>query len=466
MGSDFNRVLGRLDVFTLSFGAMIGWGWVVLTGECILDAGVMGSMLAFLLGGAIVTLVGLTYAELTAAMPKVGGEHVFSYRALGVEASFICTWFIILGYVSICAFEAVALPVVIENIVPLNSGQPLWTINGKPIYLSWVAVGVAGSILMAMVNHFGIKTAAFLQIIFTALIVVVGLMLIFGSFFSPHANVVSTELLDTSKVNPGLFSVMVMVPFFFVGFDVIPQAAEEINLPFKQIGRILIFSVVLAIAWYTAIVFSVGKTLSVSELQNSPLATASAMEKIYQAAWAKNLLIFAGLAGILTSWNSFFVGATRAIYAMGRSDMLPRKFATLHPKHKTPTFAILLVTATSILATVFGKEAMLWLVNAGGFGIVISWSLVCLSFYRLRQTEPDMPRPFKVAAGKWIGALAFVLSLALGYLYLPGSSSALKWPEWIIVFSWMGFGVVMYFLAKNSYGRAEMKRKMDHHLES
>jgi len=472
MGSDFNRVLGRLDVFTLSFGAMIGWSWVVLTGGWILQAGVMGAMLAFLLGGFIVALVGLTYAELTSAMPKVGGEHVFSYRALGVEASFICTWFIILGYVSVCAFEAVALPVVIEEIIPLSSGEPLWTIGGKPIHFNWVAVGVLGSILMAVINHFGIKTAAFLQIIFTALIAGVGLMLISGSFFSPHANVSSVELFNTGHINLGLLPVLVATPFMLLGFDVIPQAAEEINLPFKQIGKVLVFSVILAIAWYTFIIFSVGKTLSASELQNESLATASAMGKIYQANWAKNLLIFAGLAGILTSWNSFFVGATRAIYAMGRSDMLPRQFATLHPKYKTPTFAILLVTLTSILATVFGKGAMVWLVNAGSFGIVVSWSLVCLSFYWLRQTEPDMPRPFKVVKGKWIGAIAFILSLALAYLYLPfpyNSSvlkTALKSEEWIIIFCWTGLGVLMYCFAYKFYGRVEMKNKMDQHMDS
>lgn len=123
MNSKFNRVLGKWDIFTLSFGAMIGWGWVVLTNDWILKAGVMGAIFAFLIGGVIVTFVGLTYSELTSSMPKVGGEHVFSYRGLGLNASFLCTWFIILGYVSVCAFEAVALPVVLGNLLPLSVGE-------------------------------------------------------------------------------------------------------------------------------------------------------------------------------------------------------------------------------------------------------------------------------------------------------------------------------------------------------
>jgi APA family basic amino acid/polyamine antiporter len=209
----------------------------------------------------------------------------------------------------------------------------------------------------------------------------------------------------------------------------------------------------------------VGTTLSTSELEASSLAPADAMQKIYSGVWAKNLLILAGLAGIITSWNSFFVGATRAIYAMGYSGMLPKAFAVLHPKYKSPVIAILFVTVTSILATLFGKEAMSWLVNAGGLGIVTSWTLVALSFYQLRKKEPLMPRPFKVTFGKWVGLLAFVSSLGLFYLYLPGNPSALNGIEWTIVASWLLVGLFFYFWASRVYTRKGMRDKMDDHLE-
>ena len=464
MSANFDRVLGKWDIFTLSFGAMIGWGWVVLTSGWILKAGVFGAITAFFIGGIVVALVGLTYSELTSAMPKVGGEHVFSFRGLGLDASFFCTWFIILGYVSVCAFEAVALPVVLSTVMDLSSGSPLWSINGNAIYLDWILIGVLGSVLIGAINFFGVKSAAFIQTVFTFFILVVGLMLIFGSFFSPHVDVSTSEIWDTGKMSTGLLAVLVMTPFMFVGFDVIPQAAEEINLPFKQIGKILILSVLLAVVWYTAIIYSVGTTLSMNELEGSTLAPAVAMQKIYAGAWAKKLLILAGLAGIVTSWNSFFVGATRAIYAMGNSRMLPKSFSVLHPKFKSPKTAIIFVTATSILATLFGKEAMGWLVNAGGLGIVVSWSLVALSFYQLRKNEPKMTRPFKVLFGEWIGVLAFLSSLGLIFLYLPGNASALNAIEWSIIGSWLFIGLLFYARAIQRYGRAGMKSKMNSHL--
>ena len=89
--SDFDKVLSAWDVLVIAFGAMIGWGWVVSTGDWIMEGGVLGAMLGFAIGGIMVFFVGLTYAELTSAMPQCGGEHVFSYKAMGPLGSFICT---------------------------------------------------------------------------------------------------------------------------------------------------------------------------------------------------------------------------------------------------------------------------------------------------------------------------------------------------------------------------------------
>ena len=74
----FNKVLNKKDIFVIAFGAMIGWGWVVNIGEWLTNAGAIGSAISFLIGGCMIFFVGVIYAELTAAMPKCGGEHVFS----------------------------------------------------------------------------------------------------------------------------------------------------------------------------------------------------------------------------------------------------------------------------------------------------------------------------------------------------------------------------------------------------
>ena len=174
---NFQRVLGSKDVLALAFGAMIGWGWVVLAGGWVLSAGAAGAMLAFAVGGVVVILIGLTYAELASAMPLTGGEHVYSHRALGMGASFFCTWAIILGYISVVAFEAVALPTVIEHLFPNYKVGLLWNVAGWDVYLSWALVGSAGAIVMTWINIRGITTSALLQKTVTILILVAGIML-------------------------------------------------------------------------------------------------------------------------------------------------------------------------------------------------------------------------------------------------------------------------------------------------
>ena len=175
----FKKVLETKDIFAIAFGAMIGWGWVINSGDWLVNAGFLGSVIAFLIGGAMVFFVGLVYAELTAAMPKCGGEHIFSYKAFGAVGSFICTWAIILGYVATAAFEAAAFPTVIKYLVgdKFDFGL-MYHVAGVPIYASYVVIGVLLTIIITYINFRGVKTAAIVQKILTATILFVGILLV------------------------------------------------------------------------------------------------------------------------------------------------------------------------------------------------------------------------------------------------------------------------------------------------
>lgn len=105
--------------------------------------------------------IGLTYAELTAAMPQCGGEHVFSYKAMGPNGSFICTWAIILGYVSVTCFEACAFPTIITYLWPGFLKGYMYSVAGFDIYASWVAVAVIVAFLITLINVLGAKQQPF-----------------------------------------------------------------------------------------------------------------------------------------------------------------------------------------------------------------------------------------------------------------------------------------------------------------
>jgi len=428
------RVLRRREVISLAFGAMIGWSWVALAGTWLESAGSIGAILAFLIGGVVIAFIGMTYAELASAMPQVGGEHTYSLRAMGPAASFVCTWSIIFGYFSVVAFEVVALPTVTEYLFPNFKMGFLWTVAGYDVYLSWVLVGVAGSLVMTWINVIGIRTAAVLQTVVTVVILLAGVLVVSGALFNGSAANMQPLVVDGVK---GMLTVLVMVPFLLVGFDVIPQAAEEIDLPHREIGRVLVISLMMAAAWYGLIVLGVSLSLDDEALGRASLATADASAASWRSPWIGKLVVVAGIGGILTSWNAFLVGGSRAIYALAHSGM------------------VVLIGALAILAPLLGRQTLVWLADAGGFGIVIAYAMVALSFIILRRRQPEMPRPYRVRYGPFIGYTALILSLGMMVLYLPGSPSALVWPhEWMILLGGAVTGVVFYVWARIVRGRA------------
>ena len=329
--SEFKKSFSSLDILMIAFGAMIGWGWVVSTGDWIGTAGVIGAMLGFILGGVMIFFIGMTYAELTPAMPECGGEHVFSMRAMGPIGSFVCTWAIVLGYVSVVCFEACALPTIITYVWPDFLQGYLYSVAGFDIYATWLGTAVLFAVFITVINIMGAQIAAKLQNILTLCIGAAGILLIAASVITGDASNLQDQMFEGSGMG-GMMATIVKVaavsPFFFIGFDVIPQAAEEINVPLKKIGKILILSIVLGISFYALVIFSVGYVMTGDQIAASAngtgLVTADAMAAAFHSNIMAKVLILAGMCGILTSWNSFMIGGSRAMYSMAESYMIPR----------------------------------------------------------------------------------------------------------------------------------------------
>lgn len=458
--SKFDKVMGAWDILVIAFGAMIGWGWVINSGDWITTAGFMGSIIAMLIGGVMVFFVGLTYAELTSAMPQCGGEHVFSYRAMGPTGSFVCTWMIILGYVATSAFEATALPTVITYLFPKFNQVYLYSIAGKDIYLTTILLGVGVAVLITFINIRGAKTAAILQTVLTAIIAIAGILLVVGSAINGDGANITGQMWEsgTGTTLGSVFKVACMTPFLFIGFDVIPQAAEEINVPYKKIGKIMLLSIFLAVAWYLLIIFAVCYIMPQSAIaqemsSQNGLVSAKAIEIAFRSPLMGKVLIIGGLCGIITSWNSFLMGGSRALYSMGESLMIPKMFGKLG-KHKTPEAAIILCGIACVAAPFFGRGVLVWLVDAASFGCVIAYMFVSISFCILRKKKPEMARPYKVKTGRFVGAMAVLMAGFMTLLYIvPASfSAALVWQEWIVVGIWLALGVFFYFYSKKKYG--------------
>ena len=417
-----------------------------MTGVWLTSAGTTGTLIAFSIGGFAVCLIGLTYSELASAMPRAGGEHIYTQRALGPNFSFVCTWALLFSYINVCLFEAVALPAAIEYLVPDIRLGTLWNVLDADVDLGFVIIGVLGSVLVTWSNYVGIKTATLVQTIVTILIILSGLLLIGGAGLSGDSSNIQNF---SEPAVTGILVVLIMVPGMLIGFDVIPQSAEEINLAPKKIGLLLIVSVMCAVIWYVAISASVGLALPSQEVSSSSMATADAAASLWGGSWAGTVLVLGGVGGILTSWNAFIVGASRVVFALSESGRLPPVFSKIHPKYQTPYAAILAIGLLSCVAPLFGRTILVWLINTGSFAVTIAFLCVAISFLVLRKKEPDMERPFKVSHPNLVGYGAICLSLGLLSAFFPWSPSALAWPEeWSTLLIWGLLGSVILFFSK------------------
>lgn len=350
------------------------------------------------------------------------------------------------------AFEACAFPTVIKYIAPsLVTKGYMYTIGGFDVYASWVAIAVVAAVIITVINYKGAKTAANVQTFLTAVIALIGIALIAAAVVRGDAARLDPLFIKGNELG-GVFKVAVMTPFMLMGFDVIPQAAEEINIPFKKIGKIMLFSIFMAVAWYVLIILAVSLMMSHGEMSVSELVTADAMKKAYfNSDIAATICIIGGIMGIVTSWNSFFMGGSRAISALAESHMAPEFLARIHETNKTPTNSVLLVGLVAVAAPFFGKSMMTWITDAGGFAVCVAYLMVSASFLKLRKSEPEMNRPYKVKNAKFVGGMAVLTTAIMCSLYiLPGNSQLIR-EEWIIVAGWILLGVVFYIYAKAKY---------------
>lgn len=440
--SKLKKVLNSRDLIALAFGAAIGWSWIALLGEWLTTAGTIGAIFGFLIGGFVVMLIGIAYAELTASLPDIGGSHGFTLKGLGYKGSFICSWALTLSYIGVVAFEACALPFVLESVFPALRFGYLYTVGGTDIYLSSILFGVFSSLMITYINYKGMEFSSWIQRLFFYAIFGVGILLVIASLTKGSMDKVPPYFVDGLD---GLMKVAVMTPFLLVGFDVIPQASAEADLPPRRLAKLMLASIVIATVWYCIIIFCVSSLVSRQELMTSELPTATALVNGWGGAEiAKLVVVIGGLCGILSSWNAFIVAGSRVLYQMSRSEMLPAWFGELDEKSSMPDHSVIFIGLLSCAAPFFGFQFLIWISNVASLSTIIAYGLTVLAFVRLRKIEPWMKRPYRIKGGKYLGPVAVVIAVAMLVLYLPGMPSGLNLVEWVLTGAWALLGLVIY----------------------
>ncbi len=457
------KAIGKLGFFSLAFGSMIGVGWLTGIKGWLVDAGPVGAILAFSMGGALMLAIGFCYAKVMEMLPVSGGEVAYAYKAFGTGESFLIGWFLTFGYLSVSAFEAVSIGIVVSYLIPFDY-WPCYVIADTTVYLSHLLLAAALTALIAFVNFRGVGIATVFQSFLTLLLVVcTGAFVIAGIANGSLANL--EPLFGSAEGKAGLtgiLAVFVTVPFWFVGFDTIPQAAEERTdgVSANKLGQVLLWSIVGATLFYAAVILSVAMVTPLASIQGEDLPTAAAFEKAFDSPLLAQLVLLVALIGLLTSWNGFFLSGTRVLFALGRGHVIHPIFGQPHPRFGTPWAAILFAALITTAGAFLGKPAVLVLVNVGSVCIAIAFFGVTLSLTAILKRSKTFVSPLTwILIGiAMIGSLLILLAMLI-----PGSPAAFPldaW-EWRILGILSVLGGIVWLLSSRQRGsitEAERKR--------
>jgi amino acid transporter len=450
------KAIGGLGFFCLAFGSMIGVGWITTLDDWFKNAGPGGAMVAFVAGGLLMLLIGLCYAELTPMLPVTGGEVAYAYKAHGTGAAFLVGWFLAFGYLAISAFEAVSVGMVLAFLFPALNAWPLYEVQGSTLYLPHLLLGLGFTVLIMWINYRGVAIAMRVQVLLTGLLLActalfVAAGLLYGEVGNLEPAFGGLEEMAPGGTWKGILVVFVTVPFWFVGFDTIPQAAEERaeGQLVRRLGIYILLAIVASVLFYVLVMLAAGMAAPWQEtVKVEDLPTAHAFESAFESPLLANLVLTAGLIGLLTSWNGFFLAGTRVLFALGRGQIIDGRFGQAHPLYGTPTRAILFSGLVTALAACLGRGALLAFVDVGSFCITIAFLGVALSLLRLRRTAPDVPRPYRVKGGPLVAGLAAAGSLFILLVQvIPQSPAQLDWPlDWAILLALCICGLLFWML--------------------
>jgi len=450
---ELKKVLKSVDIFATGFGALIGWGWIVLFGDYIYHAGILMTIIGWIIAGILIIFIGFVYGELTSLMPVAGGEVAFAYRGFGVNASYWTGWFMITAYIALTMFEGASLPHIFGYLFPSYfKVMSLYTIAGYDVYLPMILLGVTLGLLWTYINYIGAKPYGWIMTAMVFTFAIVG----FITFIGATINGVTSPLTITNFSNnlygdldllSGLIMILGVAGFFYIGFDMIPQASEEYKLESKKLARLIIFSIVIGTVWYLLVTVMDGFLLPRELIPKLDLPTADAV-KLLWGPIGGYIIIFIGIFGIITTYAASFFAAARVVFATARAKMLPEWFAKVHPKYGTPSNAILFVGILATIAPLFGRRSLIWFVDATSAYVALLYGMVSIAFIRIRKAEPNIERPWSAPGGINTGILGLLASMIIFLsVIVPGAPSALVWPyEYIIFLAFLILGFVLYLI--------------------
>lgn len=368
-------------------GEYFGWnyGWQA--------AGTIG----FLIATVLVTILYLTFifsfTELTTMIPRAGGPFAYAFKALGPIGAFVA------GYATLVEFLLAPPAISLALGSYLNFLHPSLPVS---------ATAISCYFIFTAINFVGIKESAIFTLFITLL--AVAELLLFTGIVAPHFKI-SNVLANAFPLKmEGIFASIPFAIWFYLAIEGVAMVAEEVKDPQRNIPKGYISAIAtLVILALGVMIFTagIGDWRLLSNIDH-PLPEAISMVLGRQSGWTK---IFAGIGlfGLIASFHSIIIGYSREIFALARAGYLPSILAGVHPRFKTPHWALVAGGAVGILAIVTGRTGQVITLSAiGALGMYI---ISMISLLVLRHKNPGAERPFKTPFYPWFPLIALLLSV-------------------------------------------------------
>jgi basic amino acid/polyamine antiporter, APA family len=391
---ELRRGLNLWDTTLLVLGLVLGGG-IFLTPSSIAQAlpSPKAILAAWTLGGLLSIAGGFVYAELGALMPQAGGMYLYIREAFGSMPAFLYAW---VAYFVILAGAGAAVSVGFAEYLSvffptLGTKHVLFQVAGLSISAGQLTA-VAATLLLSVTHYVGVREGSRIQGFFTLLIVLVLAGLVAGGVFAAVPAPAAAPATST-PITPSAFGgAMVAVFWCYYGWNEIAAVAGEVARPQRNLPIALMAGTGLVTFLYVGANALFLKVIPVTELARTtqPAAVASARLFGGGSTVAIALAITAAAFGCVSAG---IVPGPRIVFALSRDGLFPKPFGRVHPRFRTPSFALVVQAVWMSILCLSGRYDQLY--TYATFAVILAYTASGISLFVFRRSRPGAPRPYR-----------------------------------------------------------------------
>ena len=402
-GGELKRVLKPVHLWAIAVGLVIsgdyfGWNYGVGAG------GPMGMAIATLVVTVMYVTFIFSYTELSTAIPQSGGPFAYALKALGPFGGYVAGFGTLVEFVFAPPAIALAIGAYVHFRLP---GLPK------------IGVAVAAFAVFGLLNVLGVTLAATFELIVTALASVE-----LGIFFfltTPHietSRIVTTPLLPNGWL--GVFTALPFAIWFYLALEGVAMSAEEVVDPKRDIPKGYIAGIATLVVLALGTLVCATGILTPEQLVEDDSPLPRVLKAVLSADHPMtHLMVYLGLFGLIASFHGIMMGYSRQVFALARAGFLPPFLARLHPRFRTPAWAVVIPGVVGAAAAL--TERADELIALAGMGAVVLYITSMVSLFVLRKKEPKLERPFIAPLYPVFPGIALALSVIFLFSYAKAS---------------------------------------------